>query len=79
MALKMDFSPLGERDAATMTEMFGCVPSTCAYVCNFEIVPAVEPNAGVQEESRLVFPEVMLQVEPDMISSVAKCTAMAAD
>ena len=40
-----------------------CVPSSSSHICDLEIRPAVEWDAGVQEESSLVFPEVVLQVE----------------
>lgn len=40
-----------------------CIPGTSPYIRDFEISPAVEWDAGVQEESRLVFPEIVLQIE----------------
>ena len=40
-----------------------CVPSTRPHISDLEISPAVEWDGGVQEESGLVFPEVVLQVE----------------
>ena len=47
------------------------IPSSSPHIRDLEICPArVELDAGVQEESRLVFPEVVLQVEPGIFISL---------
>ena len=40
-----------------------CVPSSSPHISDLEISPAVEGDGGVQEESGLVFPDVVLQIE----------------
>ena len=52
-----------------------CVPSTSPYICDFEISPArVEGDGGVQEESGLVFPQVVLQIQSGMIALAPAAT-----
>lgn len=54
---------LGEEAGMSTTEIIIGIPSTSPYICDLKTSPArVEGDVGVQEESGLVFPQVVLQI-----------------